>query len=56
MEDKEDKAVGFDYPNHVSPSHYNHIHRGVVHISCPTNHAAKMTDHEKVMRATREGK
>ncbi len=49
-------STAFDYPNNVAPRDYNKIHYGNQHVPHPTNSAAKVVQHDKVMKQVLEGK
>ena len=49
-------ATAFDLPNDMKPNNYNHIYYGNQHMPHPTNSAAKVVYHEKVMKQVLEAK
>lgn len=53
---EKDQAVGFDYQNGVDPKPYNQINRSHLDVPKPTNHEAKITHADKVMKAVLEAK
>lgn len=48
--------TAFDYPNNQHPGYTNKIYYGNQTVPHPTNSAAKMVNHVKVMRQVNEGK
>lgn len=49
-------ATEFDYPNSQHPGYENKIYYGNQHVPHPTNRAAKITNHAKVMRQVLDAK
>jgi hypothetical protein len=52
----EDKAVGLELPNNMRPQNYGYINHQHLPVPKPSNHAAKVTHAEEVMRQVREAK
>jgi hypothetical protein len=49
-------ATAFDMPNSQKPKSYVPAYYGNQYIPKPTNHAAKIVNHSKIMDAVNEGK